>query len=101
MGQIMDPKMDSGCVAPGEEFEETYDVSRSLLPEEVLGIIDELICHEVWLSSVPFCSLPQLTPALFRCHGISDTLFPRPSSPASTLKLSCSLIRAASRKQRL
>lgn len=43
----MDPKMDSGCVAPGEKFEEEYDVSRKLLPEEVLGIIDELLCHEV------------------------------------------------------
>lgn len=39
--------MDSGCVAAGEEFEELYDVSRPLLPVEVLGIIDELLCHEV------------------------------------------------------
>ena len=45
--QIMDPKMDSGCVDPGEEFDETYDVTRSLLPEEVIGIIDQLLCHEV------------------------------------------------------
>ncbi|OAA59319.1 Mak10 subunit, NatC N(alpha)-terminal acetyltransferase [Cordyceps fumosorosea ARSEF 2679] len=45
--EIMDPKMDSGCVAPGEKFEEEYDVSRKLLPEEVIGIIDELICHEI------------------------------------------------------
>ena len=43
----MDPKMDSGCVAPGEEFDELYDVTRPLSPEEVLGIIDQLICHEV------------------------------------------------------
>lgn len=39
--------MDSGCSRPGAEVEETYDVSRSLLPEEVLGIIDQLLCHEV------------------------------------------------------
>lgn len=39
--------MDSGCVEPGDEFEESYDVSKSLLPEEVLGIIDQLLCHEV------------------------------------------------------
>jgi hypothetical protein len=39
--------MDSGCVKPGDEFEELYDVARPLLPEEVLGIIDQLICHEV------------------------------------------------------
>ncbi len=43
--------MDSGCVAPGDEFEELYDVSRPLLPEEVLGIIDQLICHEVGSST--------------------------------------------------
>lgn len=43
----MDPKMDSGCVQPGEEFEVLYDVSRPLLPEEVLGIMDQLLCHEV------------------------------------------------------
>ena len=43
----MDPKMDSGCVKPGDEFEELYLVSRPLLPEEVLGIIDQLLCHEV------------------------------------------------------
>jgi hypothetical protein len=43
----MDPKMDSGCVDPGEEFEETYDVSRPLRPEEVIGIVDQLLCHEV------------------------------------------------------
>lgn len=43
----MDPKMDSGCVEPGEEFEVLYDVSRPLLPEEALGIMDQLICHEV------------------------------------------------------
>lgn len=43
----MDPKMDSGCVKPGDEFEELYDVSRPLLPEEVIGIIDQLLCHEV------------------------------------------------------
>lgn len=39
--------MDSGCVQPGEEFEVLYDVSRPLLPEEVLGIMDQLLCHEV------------------------------------------------------
>lgn len=43
----MDPKMDSGCIQVGEELEVLYDVSRSLQPEQVLGIIDQLICHEV------------------------------------------------------
>jgi len=43
----MDPKMDSGCLAPGESLDEDYDVTRPLQAEEVLGIIDQLLCHEV------------------------------------------------------
>ncbi|KAG6005333.1 hypothetical protein E4U21_000248 [Claviceps maximensis] len=45
--EIMDPKMDSGCVQPGEELDVLYDVSRPLQPEQVLGIMDQLICHEM------------------------------------------------------
>jgi len=45
----MDPKMDSGFLAPGETMEDEYDFSQALLPEEVLGIIDQLLCHEVWI----------------------------------------------------
>ena len=43
----MDPKMDSGYLQPGETMEDEYDVSRLLLPEEVLGIIEQLLYHEV------------------------------------------------------
>ena len=43
----MDPKMDSGFLGPGESLDEEYDVTRDLLPEEVLGIIDQLLCLEV------------------------------------------------------
>ncbi|EFX05788.1 amino-acid n-acetyltransferase subunit [Grosmannia clavigera kw1407] len=44
--EIMDPKMDSGCL-PAEELEDdTYDFARPLLPEEVVGIIDQLLCLE-------------------------------------------------------
>ena len=46
-GQIMDPKMDSACSDPHEEAAELYDVRRELLPDEVLGIMDQLLCHEV------------------------------------------------------
>ena len=45
--QIMDPKMDSGFLADGETLEDDYDVLRKLLPEEVIGIIDQLLCFEV------------------------------------------------------
>ena len=43
----MDPKMDSGCLAPGESLDEDYDVTRPLLPSEVVGIIDQLLSLEV------------------------------------------------------
>ena len=45
----MDPKMDSGCLAPAESLDEDYDVTRPLLPAEILGIIDQLLCLEVGL----------------------------------------------------
>ncbi|EGZ69947.1 Mak10-domain-containing protein [Neurospora tetrasperma FGSC 2509] len=45
--EIGDPKMDSGCLAPGETLEETYDVNRQLSAPEVLGIIDQLLCLEM------------------------------------------------------
>ena len=43
----MDPKMDSACNDPHDEAVELYDVRRELLPDEVLGIMDQLLCHEV------------------------------------------------------
>jgi len=43
----MDPKMDSGCLAPGESLDDDYDLARSLLPSEVVGIIDQLLSLEV------------------------------------------------------
>ena len=45
----MDPKMDSGCVESEEDLEETYDAARPLLPEEVVGIMDQLLSLEVCL----------------------------------------------------
>lgn len=45
----MDPKMDSGFLNKGETLEDGYDVLRRLLPEEVIGIMDQLMCREVSL----------------------------------------------------
>ncbi|KAI1084367.1 Mak10-domain-containing protein [Whalleya microplaca] len=45
--EIMDKKMDSGVLAEGESLDEEYDVTRDLLPEEILGIIDQLLCLEM------------------------------------------------------
>lgn len=39
--------MDSGYLAPGETLDDDYDVLRHLEPEEVIGIMDQLICFEV------------------------------------------------------
>ncbi len=43
----MDPKMDSGYLEPGETLEDQYDVFRHLLPEEVIGVMDQMLCYEV------------------------------------------------------
>lgn len=46
--EIMDPKMDSGVLGPGEDsLDEEYDLSRKLDGREVVGIIDQLLCLEV------------------------------------------------------
>ena len=39
--------MDSGFLEPGESMEDEYDFGEPLLPEEIIGIIDQLLCHEV------------------------------------------------------
>ncbi|KAI0445628.1 Mak10-domain-containing protein [Xylaria telfairii] len=52
--EIMDRKMDSGVLNEGESLDEEYDVARILLPEEVLGIIDQLLCLEMaWHQGYP------------------------------------------------
>lgn len=48
----MDPKMDTGYLAKGETMDDSYDIWRDLLPEECLGIIDQLLCLEV-CDSIP------------------------------------------------
>lgn len=45
----MNKKMDTGFLEFGETMEDNYDFSQELLPNEVIGIIDQLLCHEVWL----------------------------------------------------
>ena len=39
--------MDSGYLAPGETLEDDYDVLRDLSAEEVVGIMDQMLCYEV------------------------------------------------------
>ncbi|KAI9803933.1 MAG: hypothetical protein M1833_000214 [Piccolia ochrophora] len=73
--EIMDPKMDSGYLAPGEILEDSYDVMRPLLPEEVIGVIDGLLCHEMaWHMGSP------LSQTLFTSVYIDRLLWPEPRS---------------------
>ena len=39
--------MDSGFLKSGETLEDDYNVLRKLLPDEVIGIMDQLLCFEV------------------------------------------------------
>jgi hypothetical protein len=65
----MDPKMDSGCLQPGEQLVDEYDLDRPLLPEEVLGIIDQFLCYEMaWHEGYP------LAQTLFSSHYMDKIL---------------------------
>lgn len=67
--QIMDPKMDSGCLEPGEALVDEYDLEKHLLPEEVIGIMDQFICSEMaWHEGYP------LAQTLFSSHYIDKLL---------------------------
>jgi hypothetical protein len=47
--------MDSGYIAPGENhvqaLEDDYDVRQPLTPKQVVGLMDQLLCHEVSMQS--------------------------------------------------
>ena len=45
IGQIMDPKMDSGLME--QDAADNYEVLAPRLPEEIIGILDQLLSHEV------------------------------------------------------
>ena len=64
----MDPKMDSGYLAEGEALEDDYDVLGNLLPEEVIGIMDQMLCYEVR----PWKSHAQAGTVLILMLGIVD-----------------------------
>ncbi|GKZ21510.1 hypothetical protein AbraIFM66951_006692 [Aspergillus brasiliensis] len=77
--EIMDSKMDSGYLGPGENhaqaLDDDYDVTRELGPEEVLGVMDELLCHEMaWHMGHP------LSQTLFTSLYLDKLLWPVPKS---------------------
>ncbi|OJJ50594.1 hypothetical protein ASPZODRAFT_106353 [Penicilliopsis zonata CBS 506.65] len=77
--EIMDPKMDSGFIAPGEDLAEalqdSYDVTQELRPEQVVGIMDGLLCHEMaWHMGHP------LSQTLFTSIYLDKLLWPIPKT---------------------
>ncbi|KAK1146997.1 N-alpha-acetyltransferase, non-catalitic subunit [Aspergillus melleus] len=77
--EIMDSRMDSGYLGPGENnaqaLEDDYDIMRELAPEEVVGIMDELLFHEMaWHKGHP------LSLTLFTSIYLDNLLWPVPKS---------------------
>ena len=65
--------MDSGFLQPGEALEDDYDTLSPLLPEEVIGIMDQLLCYEMaWHTGYP------LSQTLFTSVYIDKLLWPEP-----------------------
>ncbi|KAF2454411.1 Mak10 subunit, NatC N-terminal acetyltransferase-domain-containing protein [Lineolata rhizophorae] len=72
--EIMDPKMDSGFLAPGEDLEDYYDVTQPLSAQQVIGVVDQLLCYEMaWHQGYP------LLQTLFTSHYIDVLLGSEPS----------------------
>lgn len=70
--QIMDSKMDSGYLEEGESPEDEYNVLRQLLPEEVIGIMDQMLCLEVCNVRIDKLGAVVTFPSTGRvAHGIS------------------------------
>ncbi|PMD26532.1 amino-acid N-acetyltransferas-like protein subunit Mak10 [Hyaloscypha hepaticicola] len=98
--EIMDRKMDSGYLEPGETMEDEYDFSEALLPEEIIGIIDHLLCHEMaWhmghpLSQTIFTSL-YIDRLLSPCPtSLDQTYFDKSESCSSDEPLTLQILRA-------
>lgn len=67
--------MDSGLLRPGETLTDDYDPLSPLLPEEVLGIMDQLLCYEMaWHQGYP------LSQTLLTSIHIDRLLWPEPKT---------------------
>ncbi|KAG9241360.1 amino-acid N-acetyltransferas-like protein subunit Mak10 [Calycina marina] len=78
--EIMDRKMDSGYLEPGETMDDNYDFTLVLLPEEIIGIIDQLLCHEMaWHQGYP------LSQTIFTSLYIDRIMMPAPVTLDQTL----------------
>ncbi|KAI4290696.1 MAG: hypothetical protein L6R35_000003 [Caloplaca aegaea] len=71
--EIMDPKMDSGFLAEDEPLDDTFNVLKEVLPEEVVGLMDQMLCHEMaWHMGHP------LSTSLFTSYHLDRLLWPDP-----------------------
>ncbi|KAL8983209.1 MAG: hypothetical protein Q9205_002485 [Flavoplaca limonia] len=64
----MDPKMDSGFLTQDETFEDEFDILKELLPEEMVGLMDQM----AWHMGHP------LSQSLFTSYYIDRLLWPEP-----------------------
>ncbi|KAL8995051.1 MAG: hypothetical protein Q9169_005150 [Polycauliona sp. 2 TL-2023] len=73
--EIMDPKMDSGFLVAGETLQDEFDVLKGLLPEEMIGLMDQILCYEMaWHMGHP------LSQSLFTSYYIDRLLWPEPKT---------------------
>ncbi|KAL9579739.1 MAG: hypothetical protein Q9212_004928 [Teloschistes hypoglaucus] len=73
--EIMDSKMDSGFLAEGEKLEDDFDVLQEVLPEEIVGLMDQVLCLEMaWHMGYP------LSQSLFTSYHIDRLLWPNPKT---------------------
>ncbi|KAF3162055.1 hypothetical protein TWF788_002165 [Orbilia oligospora] len=72
--EIMDPKMDSGLLKPGED-DTPSELYQPVLPEEIIGIMDQLLSSEMsWHDGAA------LSQTVFTCLYIDNLLSLNPSS---------------------
>lgn len=77
--------MDSGFLKEGESLEDEFKVMRELLPEEVVGLMDQMLCHEVRTRPSPEVmivgsSISDTDPRIPRWHGTWVIRSQHPSS---------------------
>ncbi|KAI1614818.1 Mak10 subunit, NatC N-terminal acetyltransferase-domain-containing protein [Exophiala viscosa] len=77
--EIGDPKMDSGSVAFDPDTEVEFDFTATISPEEIIWLMDELLCREVaWQMGYP------LSQTLFTSVHLERLLWPEPKRLPNT-----------------
>ncbi|KAL9047417.1 MAG: hypothetical protein Q9214_000008 [Letrouitia sp. 1 TL-2023] len=78
--EMMDPKMDSGYLENDDSLEDDWDAIQDLMPEEVVGVIDQMLSYEMaWHMGYP------LLQSLFTSLHIDQLLWPVPKTLEDSL----------------